>query len=98
MLNPRLIIPSSFKQCFTYEQQILFLLNWINDISEKIGDGPNSEIEKMKEELIQLQATLATLEETLNTTTTVTDELAESVANVEGDITVIYTKIEDIER
>ena len=44
VFNPRLIIPESFEQCFTYETQIAFLARWVGQLADQIGGGGGGSI------------------------------------------------------
>lgn len=63
MIHPRLVIPDSFDQCFTYEQQILWIINRINKLYDEIGADGSAAFEELKKRVSELEGRVSSLEE-----------------------------------
>lgn len=97
MLNPRLIIPNSFEECFTYEMQILFLARWIERLENESGGGGSEDIKKLKEDVEQLKVKVAQIEEELNTVSTRTEAMMNSITEIESQIGAMKLSLERID-
>lgn len=62
VFNPRLIIPESFEQCFTYETQIAFLARWVGQLADQIGGGGSPELEALTQRVAALETSNANIE------------------------------------
>lgn len=62
IFNPRLIVPDSFEQCFTYETQIAFLARWIGQLADQIGGGGSPELEALTQRVSVLETTTGNIE------------------------------------
>lgn len=62
IFNPRLIIPESFEQCFTYETQIAFLARWVGQLADQIGGGGSPELKALTQRVAALEASDASIE------------------------------------
>lgn len=62
IFNPRLIIPESFEQCFTYETQIAYLARWVGQLADQIGGGGSPELEALTQRVAALETSNANIE------------------------------------
>ena len=62
VFNPRLIIPESFEQCFTYETQIAYLARWVGQLADQIGGGGSPELEALTQRVAALETSNGNIE------------------------------------
>lgn len=97
MLDPNLIIPDSFKLCFTYEQQILYLLNWISELSDRIGDEDSPAVKELQEEMEQVQREITELRTQLFNTTADTETNKAAIETMGLQLSDISDRLETLE-
>lgn len=87
VFNPRLIIPESFEQCFTYETQIAYLARWVGQLADQIGGGGSPELEALTQRVAALETSSATIENEIIIIKTALTALQEKVNKKQDALT-----------
>lgn len=87
VFNPRLIIPESFEQCFTYETQIAFLARWVGRLADQIGGGGSPELEALTQRVAALETSNANIENEIIVIKTALTALQAEVKRKQDELT-----------
>ncbi len=88
----QLVIPSTFEECFTYELQILYLKNLIDNIEP--GGDYQEEIDNINRKLVTLQSEVAKLKNDVNNLNP--DEVQRKLDAMQTEINGVKTNIQTI--
>ena len=88
----QLVIPSTFEECFTYELQILYLKNLIDNIEP--GGDYQEEIDNINRKLVTLQSEVAKLKNDVNNLNP--DEVQRKLDAMQTEINGVKTSIQTI--
>ena len=88
----QLVIPSTFEECFTYELQILYLKNLIDNIEP--GGDYQEEIDNINRKLVALQSEVAKLKSDVNNLNP--DEVQRKLDAMQTEINGVKTSIQTI--
>ena len=88
----QLVIPSTFEECFTYELQILYLKNLIDNIEP--GGNYQEEIDNINRKLVALQSEVTKLKNDVNNLNP--DEVQRKLDAMQAEINSVKTSIQTI--
>lgn len=88
----QLVIPSTFEECFTYELQILYLKNMIDNIEP--GGDYQEEIDNINRKLVTLQSEVAKLKNDVNNLNP--DEVQRKLDAMQTEINGVKSSIQTI--
>ena len=88
----QLVIPSTFEECFTYELQILYLKNLIDNIEP--GGDYQEEIDNINRKLVALQSEVTKLKNDVNNLNP--DEVQRKLDAMQTEINGVKTSIQTI--
>ena len=88
----QLVIPSTFEECFTYELQILYLKNLIDNIEP--GGDYQEEIDNINRKLVTLQSEVTKLKNDVNNLNP--DEVQRKLDAMQAEINSVKTSIKTI--
>ena len=88
----QLVIPSTFEECFTYELQILYLKNLIDNIEP--GGDYQEEIDNINRKLVTLQSEVTKLKNDVNNLNP--DEVQRKLDAMQTEINGVQTSIQTI--
>lgn len=82
-LSPQLIIPTTFEECFTYEEQILYL-------KQLIEDSEGADLTEIEQRLSAVEASVATLNDEVAQINV--DEINAQLQSINADLTELKNK------
>ena len=82
-LSPQLIIPTTFEECFTYEEQILYL-------KQLIEEGGEADLTEIEQRLSAVEASVATLNDEVSQINV--DEINSQLQSINADLTELKNK------
>lgn len=82
-LSPQLIIPTTFEECFTYEEQILYL-------KQLIEEGGEADLTEIEQRLSAVEASVATLNDEVSQINI--DEINAQLQSINADLTELKNK------
>ena len=92
VVDSQLVIPSTFEECFTYELQILYLKNLIDNIEP--GGDYQEEIDNINRKLVALQSEVTKLKNDVNNLNP--DEVQRKLDAMQTEINGVKTSIQTI--
>lgn len=81
--SPQLIIPTTFEECFTYEEQILYL-------KQLIEEGGEADLTEIEQRLSAVEASVATLNDEVSQINV--DEINVQLQSINADLTELKNK------
>ena len=81
--SPQLIIPTTFEECFTYEEQILYL-------KQLIEEGGEADLTEIEQRLSAVEASVATLNDEVSQINV--DEINTQLQSINADLTELKNK------